>query len=417
MKNIIRILKNSLYLLFAEFINKFVFYLFSIYVARIFGNELFGKFNSILAYIMVFSVLTDFGLNNYLIRELASKRIKLINKFYSYISFKNIIILISLFFLFSINLIFKIYSDYSMILVLVFYLVFNSYNTFIKSIFRSKEKMHLETQMKFVEGVSLIILSLLLILIFNNFYISLLSFPISSLISFIIFSKKLPRKVFVFIGSKSKNKNFKEVYKDVYPFGFSALFVILLTNLPIILIKMFKGDIDVSYYSAAFNIITILNMIPSLINASFYPFLSSRSNKIGETKKIISFYFLILLILSLFLILFINLFSKEVIYIMYGNNFERAVFSLKILSYSLPFSFFCGFFGIILSSINKQKLAMKILFYVLLLSLFLYITLTLQASLETYSYIYLFIQSVMFIVELVFIKRIVFSKKKLCLLS
>ena len=380
MQNLLRIIKNSFYLLFAEFINKFVFYLFSLYIARIFGNELFGIFNSILAYIMIFSVLTDFGLNNYLIRELASKRIKLINKFNSYISFKNILILVSIFSLFSINFIFSIYSDYSIIIILVFYLIFNSYNTFIKSIFRSKEKMYLETKMKFIEGLFLILSSSLLILIFGNFYISLLSFPISSLIAFIIFSRKLPKKII--LNFKLKKNKLKKVYVDIYPFGFSALFVILLTNLPIILINVFKGDVDVSYYSAAFNIITLMNMIPSLINASFYPFLSNKSKNILDVNKSIVFYFVILLFLSFLLIIILNLFAEEIVYLMYGNNFKGAILSLKILSYSLPFSFLCGFFGIILSSLNKQKLSMKILFYILLLNLFLYLILINQVSIE-----------------------------------
>jgi len=43
--------------------------------------------------------------------------------------------------------------------------------------------------------------------------------------------------------------------------------------------------------------------------------------------------------------------------IFYGNRYMESVYSLKILSLSLPFSLSCGFIGIVLASINKQATA------------------------------------------------------------
>ena len=65
------IFKNTGWLFLAEAMNKGTFFLITIIIARSFGSELFGQFNYAISFVIIFSVIADFGINNLIVREVA----------------------------------------------------------------------------------------------------------------------------------------------------------------------------------------------------------------------------------------------------------------------------------------------------------------------------------------------------------
>src|SRR3989338_7801389 len=69
MKN--KILKNNFVLLTASIIEKLIFFLITIFIARKLGVVDYGKWGFALAFTSFFMIFTDLGLNTYSIREIS----------------------------------------------------------------------------------------------------------------------------------------------------------------------------------------------------------------------------------------------------------------------------------------------------------------------------------------------------------
>ena len=77
-----RISKNIIALTTGEIISKIFLFLLMVYAARILGVSSFGKLSFALSFSMLTVVLSDLGINTYLIREIARKK-ELVNKYFA----------------------------------------------------------------------------------------------------------------------------------------------------------------------------------------------------------------------------------------------------------------------------------------------------------------------------------------------
>src|SRR3989339_164617 len=167
------IIRNASWLFVAELANKAVLLFISIVIARLFGDEIYGRFGYALSLITLFSVMADFGINNYLIREIARDKTRasefignglVLKIFFS--AFTVALIAITMYSIPSVSSGIQLFMW-----ILVFYLIFNSYTTFSKSIYRSFEKMQYEACIKILESIILMVYFGMAYLVWRNVYV------------------------------------------------------------------------------------------------------------------------------------------------------------------------------------------------------------------------------------------------------
>ena len=67
------IVRNSAFVMGAQVAMRVVSFLFQVYVVRTLGATDYGKFSTVLAYLGIFAIFSDFGLAPYMVREIARK--------------------------------------------------------------------------------------------------------------------------------------------------------------------------------------------------------------------------------------------------------------------------------------------------------------------------------------------------------
>ena len=348
------IIKNTSWLFIAEAINKGTFFLITIIIARNFGSELFGQFNYAISFVIIFSVITDFGINNLVIREVARNKEKSAFLIQNGLIIKLFLSVLTLLLIF-ISTIFtsKSLEVDIMVYILSFYVVFNSYNTFSKSIYRAFEKMRFETFLKSVESVILLLHVLIVSIYIKDINILILGFTIASAITFFV-SVKWIKKCFINFQLRFDKKIFLFLLKESWPFATINIFMVIYFNLDTVMLSFIRNDIETGLYSIAYNFIFIGALVPGLLNSSLYPVISRRINSLAQEKMKIIKYLIILLssgmLLSFFLFIFGNFFISK----FFGLEYIGSLDILNILLLSFPFLFFSNFMGTILSSHNKQ---------------------------------------------------------------
>jgi O-antigen/teichoic acid export membrane protein len=302
---------------------------------------------------VIFSILADFGINNTVIREVARNK----NKSSRFISnglilkiFLSVLTLLAIwiatFFLH------KGVEVNIFVYLLGLYVIFNSYNTFFKSIYRAYEKMQYEAFLKIIEAFLLIFYLCLTSFYFKDVYLTVLGFAIISFITLFL-SIFWINKYFSRFNFIVDTKIIKFILRESWPFALAGIFVTIYFNIDTVMVSLIKGDIETGLYSASYNFIFATSMLSSLTSSALYPYLSrihNTSKKIKNINKYIRTFFFSGVLLSLGLFFCADILIK----LFYGSDYINATGSLKILSLILPFSFACTFIGTYFASINKQ---------------------------------------------------------------
>jgi len=366
-----RIAKNTFWLFIAEIVNKGLMLVTTILIARYLGVSGYGEFSFYLAYVLLFAVIIDFGLNTLFVREVARKR-RLIKKFISNISFLKIIL--SLFSMILIVIIAQFLGRgpeaKKLIYILGFYVLFRGFNEFLRSVFRSFEQMQYETYSKVVKGSLLLVFTALFIVLDFPIIYFAIGYLLSAFLN-TIFTLYLVRKDFSEIELKISLRFIKKILKESWPFFVSAIFVIVYLKVTILMLSFFKGDTSVGYYSAVHNLIYNLQVLPVILFNAIFPFLSytalrSKARFMKTYKKLF-----IISVASIPFFILIFLFAKSIIYILYGVDYTKSIIILRIMIWGELFAFFSVVYLFVLNAINKQKLYTLTVFLALVVNIIL----------------------------------------------
>lgn len=377
------ILKNTFWLAVAEVVQRWIGLLIVIWLARHFGPAIYGQWAFALSFVLLFSVFVDFGFGTLTVREIARDKSKTTQYFDNIVAMKLILGLITLGL---IALVIQFLGKEPAVVKLVYflgmYVVINSFATFFHSIFRANEKMQYETACRGIQSLSLLGLVAFFILTESSILTISYGYIGAALIGTFISLGAIWRyfsKFFLRIDFKIC----KEILKEAWPFALSGLIVAIYLKFGIILLSLMKTDQVVGWYSAAFNLVLPLTILPNLFMFSVYPKLSvfykeSTSRFIEIYKRSLKYVFLFGFIL--FSLLFV--FSKLIILILYGPSYYEAIIPFIILLLVGFLSFMSCVFLYTLNAMNKQIIYTKVTAVCLVINIILCFIL-----ISKYSYI------------------------------
>jgi len=351
-----RIVKNTAVLFAANIISKVLGFFYVMYSARYLGAEGFGILSFALAFAGIFGVLTDLGLGQLTVREVARDK-SLAKKYLNNISVMKTILVTVTFALIVIVINLLGYPEQTIKVVYLISLsvIFNSFTGMFYSIFRAFEKMEYQSLGQILSSVLMLVGVLFAIsqrfsvigFALLYFVISVVTFVYSFAISFWKFGK---------LNIKIDWNLWKSTIVEALPFGLSAIFIIIYFRIDSVMLSMMKGNEVVGWYSAAYKIIdAFVALVPGIIYAVIYPVLSRHFNS-KDLKTIYIKSFHISFILGLFISIFITLFANKIILIIYGTQYTNSVPALKILIWAFFIICISSITSGLLNSINKQRI-------------------------------------------------------------
>lgn len=356
-----RVFQNFTWLSLGEISSKIASFVTLVLLARNFSLETYGQWSWALGFTAIFAALADFGFSTLAVRELARSKEKTAKYLDNIITMKIILGFLTLGLMMIImQFISKDPVVVKLVLFLGIYTILNTFGTFFQSVFRANEKMHYETIVRVLQSLS--ILGLALFFILTNGSILTISYAyITGAICGILFSLIFVWRYFskFFVGISINTC--KEILKLAWPFTLSAVTVIIYYHIDIIFLGIFKSDVDVGYYSAAYNIVVVLTMSMGLLVMSLFPMLANfYKTNIERFRTVVldSFKFVYLLTFPLIILIFFN--SQLIIKIIYGEKFVNySDIVLQILIWSVLVLYIYAVFAIGLSASDKQKIYLR----------------------------------------------------------
>ncbi len=350
------ILQSSATLFLAKAFIPASYIVVTICIARILGLEAFGKFSIVYSYYAVLRMISFFGIDNFLIKEITNNRQKadvyLGNAYIlgTQLSLANMVIM-------------------NLVLMFVGY----SWDIRVLGFFVSLELLP-DSLIRYSESV--------FIAFVKNRYIFFTalareSFRLAAVIFALAIYKSAISVVIAFLATSIlgfildyiiiENKFFRQkivIKKDIMRNMFCVSFILALISgfsnlfsaLDIIILSKIKGEIPVALYSVAYKFILASFFITDSVGTSFLPvminFYNESLGKFKRSSNLILKYFSLSMIA---IIVFTFFFSDKLVLLIFGSQFALAAGVLKVLIWSALFSGCAYFFARMLFVAGLQK--------------------------------------------------------------
>lgn len=362
--------KSTLFQVLTRIFTSGMGFLITIIIARNFGVLGYGDFTKITAFVGLFYLLADFGLNAFYLQE--DKEDK---RFSSLLLFRLILSLA----LFIIASILGFILPFSKTLdgdflnpirvgIIIFSLsiVNQAIHYSFSSLFQKYHRYNFLFYSSIVGSLITLLIVFFAVNVLKSLEVTLFGFVLGSSLTNLIGFYLIKDKIEI---NKIDYKFILNLIRTSFPFGLMLFFNLVYFRFDIILISIFKTTNDVGIYGFSYKFFDFLVALPLFLSNALYPFLLSweKNNRrfFDQIKKSIFVYFILSLI-----VVFISWFMAPLIVIV-KKDFELSILPFRILILSLPIFFLTNFFQWILIVLKQQMYLLKIYFVAAIINIIL----------------------------------------------
>jgi O-antigen/teichoic acid export membrane protein len=339
-----RLAKNSLAPMSLSLLNKGIDTAFAMLMLRVLGPEGAGKYAFAIVVIGYFDILTNFGFNTLLTREVSRDRSQA-NRYLSNTALLRLILCgaaacLLILFILVWRWAFALPEDtIRALLLLGLALIPSNLSTALSSLFNAWERMEYPALVTTVTTVLKVSLGALVLLAGWSFVglagVSVVANVVTlAILVWLVYTRLLkPRLEF----DRSLSR---EILGQSYPLMINHLLATLFFRLDVTLLQPMRGDIVVGWYTTAYKFIDGLIIVPSTFTIALFPILSRFAASAHDS--LIRAYFLsikYLAALSLPVALLTTVYAREVILLFGGSQYlPHAATALRLLIWFFPFS-------------------------------------------------------------------------------
>jgi len=268
------VLKNTFWLFIGEIFGRIIKLGLVVYATRLLGAEGWGAFSYGLAFVSLFYIFADIGINIFVTRELSKEKTDQWEYIPSAFILKVSLLLLS--FIVSIILIPKLGSKVIELKIILAIALFNfseSLREFALSINRAFQRMEREALVKIVAGGATAALGIYLLSTYSTPLSLATAYAGGSIIASVASLWTLPSEFRKVRWTISWSK-IKTIFIFAWPFIATVIFSTALVTVDSIMLGNMKSTTEVGLYTAAQRIIQFLAIIPIFIGISLFPIMS-----------------------------------------------------------------------------------------------------------------------------------------------
>ncbi len=329
-----------------------------IYVTRILGPTGYGEYATAIAFVSLFLIISDLGISAIVVRDVARDK-SLVNKYiHNFLSIKIILALILAMLGAIIATLLPEYHDIRFyIYIAAVASIFNLVAGVFNAGFQAFEKMEYSLYSNLVSSILYFVLGLGFVL-HGYGVMGLIAARLISNFGLLIINIALSSKYITKIGIEADLLFWKKLILDGMPFALLGVFVTIYGYTDILMLSIMKSTEVVGWYSAPYQLVMALSMIPIAYTAAVFPVFSKLSASYRDTMR----YAYEKSFKHLFIIAFpigvgTTILADRIIYTIYGSGFTNSIVVMKILIWTVIFNFMTMLFGTILNSSNKERVA------------------------------------------------------------
>jgi O-antigen/teichoic acid export membrane protein len=366
MSSLIRNVKLSLITYTSQIISGSIVY---IVLARILSMSDFGLLSFGITLAGLLTVTSEFGYALMAERDISQKKFPLHDYIFNAFTHKLVFSILSV--LGGLIYLFAFYSGANVTIGAIFVInaVITSNNIFLLAAFRASNLYKVESLLALFYALVLVLV-IICFLVFH-FQVIFIAYSLVAarflqfVILVIVFTKKFGRFVFS-IDSKIQ----KYFLQNSYSFGAHYIIGIFYFSIDSQLIAYYSGNEALAIYQSYFRIVLILLSVSDLLNNVFLPYLSSKfRNDKAHFIEVTAIANRIVIFLGLALFLFLNLFSKDIVQLLYSEKYASALTIVIPLSFVLLFRIVCSIYAILLTISDHQNIRVIVVFVSLIINI------------------------------------------------
>lgn len=369
MNTVRRIAKNTGVLFLSQVISYLLGFFYMMYTARYLQAEGFGILSFAIAFTGIFGVLADFGFGRLIVREVARDK-SLASKYLANISVMKIILSLITFGLIAlvVNLLGYPQDTVKVVYLIALSVIFTTFTRILYSIFQAFEKMEYQSSGQILHSV--LMLFGVIFAIKSHFSVvgfAFIYFTASFMVlvySFVILRWKFNKAVF---SSATRVLEidwifWKPTIKSAWVFALGSFFISIYFMIDRVMLSKMSGNIGnivVGNYSAAYNLINVLSVVPLAFSTSLFPIMSNYfKTSQSSLNKLYQYSVRYMYLLALPIAVGTVLLSERIIYMVYEEGYPSSPRALKVLIFAEFFVFVDIVLGHMLVSIGKEKVNM-----------------------------------------------------------
>jgi O-antigen/teichoic acid export membrane protein len=331
---------NTLYLITGNVVGQILSFVFTVYIAKKLGPSEFGVFNTVSAFVGMFSFLTFQGYQKVLIRECSGQIDKLQRITESIFFLKTFLSLIAVCAAFF-SALFLNYNIQIIVYIAIygFTLLFNNFSNILQVVFHANSEMKFIAYSGFLQRLIYIIPSTIVIYLEGGVKYLIIFLTISTMINVII-NYYFAKKYFNFrlkINNLIKFVYNKKLFNQAFVFSFLGVIGYFYSKIDIVMISWFLDQRSVGIYSVGFKLIQPIEMFAMMASVAFFPMVVNRFKQNLPVKSQTLIYASIMLaILAIAISLLITLFAEKLILILFGTEYRESGLVLKYLCWVIP---------------------------------------------------------------------------------
>ncbi|MHB1686881.1 MAG: oligosaccharide flippase family protein [Ignavibacteriaceae bacterium] len=347
--------RNNLFILFNSILDRVIFFLLYLFLARTAPKSEYGFIATIFAFTNILQAIFDLGLPFYIQREVAigNDISKKINSIF-YVKIISLILYVPIPLIY-----FAIKADSDLALVLIISLINFCWgmSAIFNSIMYGYNSYKQSAYYLFLSRLVLIISFSIIFLIAPSIENILLSFLISFIVHSIFFVYYLKRSGIKLLKEKFDSTLIRKILSSSILMGVGVIFVLIYDRSDVIILQRISGLESVAFYSAAYSIYRSAQVFGTMI---IIPKYSSLAKSFSINKRLVTnelkniLYSLFLIGFTVIPILFF--FSTHIIKFLFSAEYIYSASILKYLSFGFAGVLMNNFTGVILNSIKKEKI-------------------------------------------------------------
>lgn len=349
--------RNVFYKALAEILSRLVYLFFFLYLARAYGNEIFGLFSFAFSYASIVVILVDPGLNLFLTREIAADPGKGPQLSGVVLGIKIVLSCAALILSFLAALMLGYEADTIVVLTaMTVALVFNAIMDFHIAVFNGYERMEFDLVVKLTNKTLITAFGILSISAGASILEVTMVMAAATLLTNVLGSYLIGKQIFRERVTFDVRKS-KDLLKASWPIALTMIFNALYLKIDVVLMsKLSVPTSEIGLYAAPARIIEILMFLPALVVAGAFPIFAQLARGTQErfsaaTAKVQKLLFVCAtpIVVSLFLQ------AEGIIAFLYGEQYTASTPALQILSWSLLCIFLNFHFSGIFVVLNRQR--------------------------------------------------------------
>lgn len=361
MSQIRRILKNMSWLFISQIVASICGFIWTLLIARYLGVNDYGVLGFAISLTGILGIIVDFGIGTHIVRHIATDYDSAPKYLGNAIPLKTLFSIGTMFLTLIILIILK--SNELTITVTLLFMIEKIVSSFIGT-FNGSFQAFEEGKYQGIGNtiLNLLLLTFILLSVYTDLGIYgitiayLLANVITLIYLYYTFNKNITKPKFEF------DKSFcKTIFLLSLPFAATSALNSIYFSIDVVMLNQISGDYATGIYNATYKLISILTLFYSVYSAVVFPVMS-KFFKNDKNLLIISFEksmkYLLLIIIPLALAT--TFYSADIIYFIYGHEYDAASSVLSILIWTVCLLFISGVSNTLLNASYKEVEITKI---------------------------------------------------------